>query len=160
MEDNMNTAISSGSLQRQKILRPILIGGFVAGFLDLITAFITYGWGVPRAIASGLLGAQALHGGVATWILGVFLQFFIAYSAAVVYCVASLKLKFLKDHFFVCGLFYGIAVYLVMNLIVLPLSAVPFKIGPFPVAGLIQGLLVHMFIIGLPISFSLRKFSK
>ncbi len=47
-----------------------------------------------------------------------------------------------------------------MNLIVLPLSAVPFKVGPFTVRAMIQGLLVHMFLIGLPISFSLRQFSK
>jgi hypothetical protein len=45
-----------------------------------------------------------------------------------------------------------------MNLIVLPLSALHAK-GPFTLAGLIQGLLVHMFIIGLPISFSVRRFS-
>jgi hypothetical protein len=160
MSSTVNAAATSSSLQTRKLLRPILVGGLVAGFLDLIAAFITFGWGVPRGIASGLLGAASFRGGLATWLLGVFLQFFIATSAATLYCLSSLKLKFLKDHFFVCGLFYGIAVFLVMNLIVLPLSAVPFKVGPFTVAGLIQGLLVHMLIIGLPISASLRLFSK
>ena len=156
----MNIGLSSASAQKQKILRPILVGGLVAGSFDLIAAFLLYGWGVPRAIASGLLGARALHGGIAIWILGVFLHFFIAFSAAALYCVSSWKLKFIKDHFLVCGLFYGIAIYLVMNLIVLPLSAVPFKVGPFTVATLRQGLLIHMLLIGLPISFSLRQFSK
>jgi hypothetical protein len=69
-------------------------------------------------------------------------------------------LVFLKDHFLVCGVFFGIAVYLVMNLIVLPLSAVPFAIGPFDVKGLRSGLLSHIVLIGLPISFSLWFFSK
>ena len=115
---------------------------------------------MPRAIASGLLGARAFQGGVVTWILGVVLHFVIAFLAATVYCLASRRLEFLKDHFFVCGLFYGVAVFLVMNLVVLPLSAVPFKVGPFTVRAMIQGLLVHMFLIGLPIAFSLRKFSK
>jgi len=148
------------SIQRRPILLAILIGGLAAGAFDLTSAFITYGWGVPRGIASGLLGARAFQGGVATWILGVVLHFVIAFSAATVYCLASRKLEFLRDHFFVCGLFYGIAIFLVMNLIVLPLSAVPFKVGPFTVRAMIQGLLVHMFLIGLPISFSLRQFSK
>ncbi len=148
------------SVQRRKTVQSIFVGGAVAGGLDLISAFITYGWGVPRAIASGLLGAKALHGGLGIWILGVVLQFFIATSAAAVYSLTSRKLEFLKSHFLVCGLFYGIAVFLVMNLIVLPLSAVPFKTHTFSLAGLIQGLLVHMFLIGLPISFSARQLLK
>ncbi len=156
----MIAASPAVSIQRRPILLAILIGGLAAGAFDLTSAFITYGWGVPRGIASGLLGARAFQGGVATWILGVVLHFVIAFSAATVYCLASRKLEFLRDHFFVCGLFYGIAIFLVMNLIVLPLSAVPFKVGPFTVRAMIQGLLVHMFLIGLPISFSLRQFSK
>lgn len=153
------TASVALGVAKPKLLRPILIGGLVAGVFDLITAFITFGWGVPRAIASGLLGARALQGGIGTWILGVVLHFVIAFGAASIYCLSTGKLEFLKPHFFVCGLFYGIAIFLVMNLIVLPLSAVPFKVGPFTVHGLIQGLLVHMFLIGLPIAFSARKFS-
>lgn len=155
------TSANSAALivAKPRILLPILIGGLVAGTFDLISAFITYGWGVPRGIASGLLGQRALQGGIGTWILGVVLHFVIALLAASVYCLSTGKLEFLKPHFFVCGLFYGIAVFLVMNLIVLPLSAFPFKVGPFTVPGLIQGLLVHMFLIGLPIAFSARKFS-
>jgi hypothetical protein len=136
----------------------IVWGGAIAGTLDLISAFIFYGWGVPRAIASGLMGAQALRGGAGTWLLGVFLHFFIAFSAATIYCVSTGRLQFLKQHFLVCGLFYGIAVFLVMNLIVRPLSAVPHKTGTFTAAALIQGLLVHMVLIGLPISISAWKF--
>ena len=158
--NRMNDASHAVSIQRRPILLAICAGGLAAGAFDLTTAFITYGGGVPRAIASGLLGARAFQGGVATWILGVVLHFVIAFLAATVYCLASRRLEFLKDHFFVCGLFYGIAVFLVMNLVVLPLSAVPFKAGPFTVRAMIQGLLVHMFLIGLPISFSLRRFSR
>jgi len=156
----MSLVPSAAAVHKPSILLAILVGGLVAGSLDLTSAFISFGWSVPRGIASGLLGQPSFNGGLATWILGVVLHFVIAFSAAAVYCASSWKLEFLKDHFFVCGLFYGIAVYLVMNLIVLPLSAVPFKVGPFTVGRLIQGLLVHMFLIGLPIAFSLRRFSK
>jgi hypothetical protein len=157
--DTASATSATFAAAKPKILLPILIGGFVAGMFDLITAFITFGWGVPRGIASGLLGPRALQGGIGTWILGVVLHFTIAFGAAGIYCLSTGKLEFLKPHFFVCGLFYGIAIFLVMNLIVLPLSAFPFKVGPFTVHGLIQGLLVHMFLIGLPIAFSARKFS-
>jgi hypothetical protein len=155
----MNATSSAVAVARAKTLLPILIGGFVAGTCDLILAFITFGWGMPRGIASGLLGSRAFQGGTGTWVLGVVLHFTIAFGAATIYCLSTSKLEFLKPHFLVCGLFYGIAIFLVMNLVVLPLSAFPFKVGPFTVNGLIQGLLAHMFLIGLPIAFSARKFS-
>jgi hypothetical protein len=155
----MSAASAVMSVHKPNALLAILVGGLFAGSLDLGSAFVTYGAGVPRAIAGGLLGPAALHGGSGAYVLGIVLQFFIATSAAVVYYLASRKLAFLKDHPLVCGPFYGIAVFLVMNLIVLPLSALHFR-GPFQLPGLIQGLLVHMILIGLPISFSIRQFAK
>ena len=58
-----------------------------------------------------------------------------------------------------CGLFYGMAIYLVMNLVVLPLSALHLM-GPFKLREMIQGLLVHMILIGLPIAYSVRRFAE
>jgi hypothetical protein len=158
-DEAIKAASASLSVQRPKVLLPILAGGLTAGALDLTAAFIIFGWRVPRVIAAGLLGISALQQGWPTYALGVLLQFFIAVSAAAIYYAASLKHDFLKEHPLVCGFFYGIAVYLVMNLIVLPLSALH-ATGPFRLAALIQGLLVHMFLIGLPISYSVRSFSK
>ena len=48
--------------------------------------------------------------------------------------------------------------YLVMTLIVLPVSGLH-AAGPYQLRGLIQGILVHMFLIGVPIAFCLYKFS-
>jgi len=152
--------IQSSEAVKKHTLLAIMIGGLIAGTFDQISAFISFGWGVPRAVASGLLGAPAFKGGTGTWLLGLALHFFIALSAAAIYCVVSWKLEFLRQHFIVCGMFFGIAVYLVMNLVVVPLSAVPFKGRPFTVAAMIQGLLVHMILIGLPISVSARKLMK
>ena len=58
-----------------------------------------------------------------------------------------------------CGLFYGAAVDQVMTLIVLPLSALHAR-GPYELHDVLQGLLVHMVVVGLPISFSVRRFAK
>ena len=137
----------------------IFAGGLIAGALDLASAFIIYGPGVPRGIAAGLLGGAALQGGAGTYALGILLHFFIACSAAAIYYAASRKLEFMIEHAVVCGVFYGITVFLVMNLIVLPLSALHAK-GPYQLVGLIRGLLIHMICIGLPIAFSVRRFSR
>jgi hypothetical protein len=101
----------------------IAADGLIAGALDLAQAMILFGADIPHTIAAGLLGPKAFRGGAGTYILGVFLHFCIAFSATVIYYPASRSLVFLKEQALVCGLFYGIAVELVMSLIVLPLSA-------------------------------------
>lgn len=144
----------------KNLLRPILVGGAIAGSLDKIWGFISFGLKSAQGIAAGLVGRSiAFQGGIATWTLGMLLHFLIAFTAAAIYCLASRKLTFLADHWLVCGLFFGMAVFLVMNLVVLPLSALHLA-GPYQLRGLIIGILGHMIIVGLPISFSLHKFAK
>src|SRR5215469_1583508 len=149
---------NSDSALRTKLLLPILVGGALAGTFDLTSAFITLGPKNPLLIAGGLLGRQALRGGAGTWILGVILHYSIAFTAAAIYCLSSRRLRFLKDHWLICGLFYGIAIYLVMNLVVLPLSAYHYM-GPYQYKDMLRGILVHMMIIGLPIAFCLSRLS-
>jgi len=145
--------------RRRQALLAIAIGGLVAGTLDLAQACILFGPTVPLAVAGGLLGSQAFRGGAAIYILGILLHFLIACTAAAVYYGASRRLQFLAQHALVCGLFFGIAVDLTMSLIVLPLSALH-ATGPYQYRELLQGLLVHMVLVGLPISFSVRRFGQ
>ena len=155
----MNADSVPGPLGKRNALLAIGVGGLIAGTVDLLQACILFGWDIPLAIAAGLLGRQAFNGGAGTYILGVFLHFFIALSAATVYYAASRKLVFLREHPLVCGLFFGGAVEQVMNLVVLPLSALHAR-GPYTLHDLILGLVVHMVVIGLPISFSVRRFAR
>jgi hypothetical protein len=148
-----------GTSRENSALLAIAVGGGVAGTVDLLQACILFGWDIPLVIAGGLLGRDAFQGGVGTYILGVFLHFFIACSAAAVYYAASRKLRFMTEHPLVCGLFFGAAVEDVMRFIVLPLSALHSR-GPYKLKDLILGLVVHMVVVGLPISFSVRRFAK
>lgn len=148
-----------------KIFPPIFWGGLISGILDITSAFIIYALRglspiqLLQLVASGLLGADAYKGGLPVAFLGLCLHFLIAFTAAAVYHMASRRLQILVQHPVLCGLFYGVAVYLFMNSIVLPLSAFPTKIVYTPVV-LIRGLLIHMFCIGLPISLANKRFSK
>jgi hypothetical protein len=154
------TADSAPSPSRKSgALYAIAAGGLIAGTLDLTQAFILFGRGVPLVIAAGLLGRPALQGGTATYILGVLLHFFIACSATAVYYAASRRLAFLLEHPLVCGLFFGMAVELVMSYIVLPLSALRAR-GPYELHDVLLGLGVHMVVVGLPISYSVRRFGR
>jgi hypothetical protein len=140
-------------------LLAIAAGGLVAGTLDLTQAMILFGKSIPLAIAAGLLGPRAFQGGAPIYILGVLLHFFIACSAAAIYFAVSRKLTFLAENPIVCGLFFGAAVELVMSLVVLPLSALH-AMGPYTYRDLVLGLLVHMVVVGLPISLSVWRFAR
>jgi hypothetical protein len=155
----MSGEFAPSSLKKRSALLAIAVGGGIAGTLDLLQACILFGWDIPLAIAGGLLGPAAFQGGAGTYVLGVALHFFIACSAAAIYYGASFRLSFLKEHPLVCGLFFGAAVEDVMRFIVLPLSALHAK-GPYTLHDLILGLAVHMVVVGLPISLSVRRFAK
>jgi uncharacterized membrane protein YagU involved in acid resistance len=140
----------------------ILVGGSIAGALDITYAIVFSGFrGVPairllQSVASGLLGPAAFNGGVPTAALGLLLHFLIAFSAAAIFYVASRRFPLLTRRAVLSGVLYGIVIYAVMNLVVLPLSATPRRVA-FPPLVLATGLLVHMFWIGLPIALAARR---
>ena len=145
--------------------QPILLGGLIAGTLDICAAFLT-AWlrrgvspaAVLRFVASGLLGPAAFTGGAKTAAIGLALHFLIATGATIVFYLASRKLLFLIERPVHFGLLYGVAVYLFMNFVVLPLSLVPR--GAMTVSGFIIGLLTIMFCVGLPIALIVRRYSR
>lgn len=147
--------------EKSKALPAIGWGGLIAGILDITTAFIR--WRPPvrllQGIASGLLGSRSFEGGWGTAALGLAVHFFIAFSAAAVYYAASRKLAFLRQRAMVWGLVYGIAVYMFMTWVVVPLSAVRRSQAPFSATGLALSLLTHMFCVGLPIALAVRRYS-
>ena len=151
---------------KSRALRAILLGGLIAGTLDIsyacIFSYIRRGTSpvvILQSVASGALGRSAFEGGAKTAALGLFFHFLIATTAAAVYYLASRQLRFLVSHPFICGPLYGIGVYLFMNFVVLPLSAIGYRgIPPLPL--LIGGLLIHMFGIGLVIALVVRKYSR
>ena len=145
--------------EKGNALLAIAVAGGIAGTLDLLQACVLFGWKIPLVIAAGLLGRSAFQGGAGTYALGVLLHFFIACSAAAIYYGVSRKLRFLVEHPLVCGLFFGAAVEDVMSFIVLPLSALHAR-GPYRLHDLLLGLGVHMVVVGLPISYSVRRFGK
>lgn len=144
--------------------RAILYGTLTVGVLDLTDAIVFFGLRGVRpirifqSIASGLLGRASFSGGIPTALLGIALHFFIAFVIVVTFLLVSKKMPALVRRPIASGLAYGIAVYLVMNLIVLPLSNA--GRGAFVLPVVINGLLIHMFGVGLPSSLFARAASE
>ncbi len=140
-------------------MRPVLIGGLIAGVLDIVAAFIVFGFrgatplGILQTIASGLLGSAAFEGGPGTAALGLLLHFGIAIGWAAVYYAVSRRLEALSRRPILSGPAFGALVYFAMNLVVLPLSAV--RSRPFALDVVV--LMVHMICVGLPIALAVSR---
>lgn len=157
----MNTAAETLPAQRSRTFRAILWGGLIAGAFDLIYAFVWYGprgvspLRIMQSIASGWLGKDAYQGGAATATLGVVSHFLILIAAAALYSAASRRVAVLTRQPVVCGLLLGIAIWLVMNLIVVPLSAFPHE-ATHTLAKDWPHIVAHMILVGLPIALAVR----
>ena len=145
-----------------RAVRGIAITGLIVGTMDITSAIIITllrGGTVMRLmqfIASGLLGKQAFQGGLPIAALGLALHFLIAFGLVTVFYFASSRLAFLREYAVASGIIYGLVVFAVMNLIVLPLSAAAAR---HSLSGDLIQIGIHMFVIGLPTSLLLRRFS-
>jgi hypothetical protein len=147
----------------RKQINAMLLAGLLAGTLDGLAAAILYvirtgknPLAVFRFIASGVFGPDALSGGTSMAMMGILFHYIIATGWAVLFFMACSRFTMLLKNWMVSGISYGLFVWLMMNLVVLPLSRVPSV--PIAVNGAIIGILVLMFCIGLPISFLARKY--
>jgi hypothetical protein len=132
--------------------------------MDITAAFVTW-WPkgvlpsrILKGIASGMLGPDAYNGGWPIAALGLAFNFFIAFSAATVFYFASRKLAFLTQHPFLSGPLYGVAVYLVMYWIVMPLSR--YRHRPFTLTSTTIAIVTHIICVGLPIALVISHFAR
>jgi hypothetical protein len=142
----------------------VLLTGLVAGTLDIVAAhtkgLIQTGHISKRMfqfIAGGALGLKdSMSGGIGAILLGVFFHYFIAFSFTLFFFLIYTKVSILSVNKYVSGLVYGLFVWLVMNMIVWPLSRLPRY--PFNLQSAIIEALILMVMIGLPISLSAHSY--
>jgi len=146
----------------------VVAGGLVAGTLD-----ITYAWAfwalkagvtaqrVFQSVAAGLLGRASFEGGIATAALGLGLHYFIATTMSVAYFLVATatRLEVLRRRVVLCGAAYGLLLYLIMRYIVVPLSAAGGG-GSGGALWVSLSILVHMFLIGVPMALATRLATK
>ena len=140
----------------------ILIGGLVAGILDITAAILITLWygGSPvrmlQGIASGAIGKPAFDGGMPTALLGLAFHFLIAFTATAVFYLASRRIRFLTEKPVVAGVLYGIAVYLFMFFVVQRLAGLHPR---FTVVSVTRMVIVHVLCVGLPIALAVRRYA-
>ena len=160
----MSTIASTFSNGRNSLLRSSVIAGLIIGTADVII----YHWfvtsvlgGIPlisvyQYIASGALGESAFAGGIATALLGVLFHFLFSIVIAGVFILSADRIPLLRRYIIPGSLLYGFGVFIVMNMIVTPLSATP----PLPAPTtpqLIVNILDHLLVFGLLLGILVRR---
>lgn len=138
--------------------RAIAYGGITVAVLDGVDAIVFFGLRssfhplrIFRGIAGGLLGREAaLAGGWPAVLLGLVVHLTIATTIVAVFYLLSRRFPFLTRRPFVWGPVYGVAVYVTMNLVVLPLSALHGTGLPSALPVLFNGILIHIIGVGIP----------
>jgi hypothetical protein len=143
--------------------RWLIIGWLIAATCDICyaTGFSYFYRSVPpsrilKLVASGILGTDAYQGGAGVAALGLALHYVNALIITSIFFAVASQAPALVRRPLLVGVLYGIVVYLVMNYVVVPLS----RIGPRPTpptATWVTGVLVHMFLIGVPIVWAARQ---
>jgi hypothetical protein len=143
-------------------LRATLAGGAIAGTLDILFAITfavvngrTATW-LLQTVATGLLGPAAYDGGTPAALLGLAAHFALSIGwAALFFTFAAHRPRLIARPFFTTMLF-GVLVFLVMRLAVLPLSAFPYPVSVFSKAAGLD-LLSHVFLFAPPIVFAAAR---
>ncbi len=159
----MSTIASTSLSNRNPLLRLSVIGGIISGFLHfLIQQGIVFGLILKTPIisslqfvASGIMGDAAFTGGLATALLGLILDFIMITIMAGDFIFSVDRIPLLRRNVILGSILYGFGVFIVMNLIVLPLSASPALPAP-PLWLRIELVLQHILLIGLPLGILVR----
>ncbi|GAB2550504.1 hypothetical protein [Rhodanobacter koreensis] len=146
---------------RSSTLTAILYGGFVAGTIDIGAASLINGLSplvILRAIASGVLGKAAFQGGMPVSLLGLGLQWAMSLLIAAIFVFAARQLTWLNRRWVTAGVLYGVVVFVVMEYVVVPLSAAWPK-PHFTTLSLVENLLA-MLLFGLIVAFFARGYAE
>lgn len=144
--------------------KAILSTWLIAGTLDILSAFVhvfivkhKIFWGMFNYIASGLLGPDvAMPGGFGIVILGFFIHYFIAFSFTLLFFLVYRSLHFSRVNKYIVGILYGLFVWAVMNIIILPITKLPSR--PLLLKNAVIDALILICMIGLPISIRAHSY--
>lgn len=145
-------------------LRTIGTAGLVCGVLDIAYVFVVFGWRDGRAarilqgIAASLLGPAAVSGGTISTAVGLAIHFGVALGAAALFYGLSRRAGVLLTRPWTSGALYGVAFYLLMNLLVLRLTRLP--PAPFPPPGWTWVLAAHVLCVGWPIGLITARMTR
>lgn len=156
----MSVAAAGHTTRRQH--ETVVLAALLGAALDLTFACVFYGFqgatpaGILRGIAAGLIGREeARAAGAWVPVLGAALHFFIAGCATFVFYLASRQWPTLARRWALGGAAFGVAMYLVMHFVVIPLSRLTFHLPSL--LNVLGELFSHIFLFGMVIAYGVAR---
>lgn len=109
-------------------------------------------------VASGLLGKDAFTNGDGMMLVGLLIHYLVATAFTVFFFLTIAKMEFAKQHPLLTGIVYGAFVWVVMNLVVLPITNANRLTKEF--WNVTIGILILICCIGIPLSFMAARRGK
>jgi hypothetical protein len=142
----------------------IIQAGLIAGTLDILSAFIYYYIKsgktnflvIFKFIASAIFGKAAGEGGTGMIVIGFVLHYAIAFAFTIFFFWIYPKLNLLSKNRILVAVVYGLFVWSVMNLIVVPLSNTVHR--PFKIEGVLINMGILIICVGMPLSLIANGF--
>lgn len=128
----------------------------LTGTLDALAA-ILISYKIPPAvifkfIASGWFGREAMSGGTSMILYGLIFHYLIAaFFTVTLFWLYPQIIKLVKKKYLV-GILYGLAIWIIMNYIVLPMTNIPKSHGHLELISLLKGIAALIICIGLPVA--------
>jgi len=162
----MSTAVSPIPRTSASAAKTILLSGFIAGTMDMLAAILVYSVVMQKVtavqilhgIAAGVFGKNTVGNSTTMAFIGLGFHYIIAFCFAIGYFLVYPHVPFLRKQKIISGLLYGIFVWAVMNLFVVPMSNA--NHGPFAWPSAIRAAAILMICIGLPISLITSRYYK
>jgi hypothetical protein len=136
--------------------------GLLVGTLDIIAACIQFyvktGKGpepVLRYVASGAFGQEAFAGGNSMIFLGLFFHYFIAMSFTFFFFWLAKTFPVILKAKLLTAVLYGIFMWVVTQLVVVPLSKIPIR--SVTVTGALIAISILVVCIGIPLTLFAGK---
>ena len=148
-------------MKEGSMFKPIAIATAVSGTLDILFAMIlTVFFGreignMLRYVGSGPL-PQATDMGMSGAILGLLVHFALMAIMATVFVLAARRIPALVERPIQWGVLYGLATYVVMNWLVVPMRfGTPLPPSPLSMA---TQLFAHIVLVGIPIALIAARY--
>lgn len=156
--------MQSYSNNKLLLTKSIAAALIIAGTLDMLSAIIMYDLIMHRVttlqildgIAAALFSKTLIANQTVMAVIGLILHYFITFCFVVFYFLIYPRINLLQKNEIVSGLLYGIVVWAIMNLMVVPVSTGNHYHFLFP--AFLRQILPLMFCIGLPISIVTAKY--
>jgi len=144
--------------EQPNTISTIFWGGVLAGTLDGMAAalYLHDNLGlnagqVMQFVASALFGQASFQAGYLTVFAGFVIHYLIAFGFSAIYYYSYPVVSAIRQWPVVLGLCYGLGVWLVVNVLLLPLTRI--SLPPFEINSALIVMFWHMLLVGLPIAF-------